>query len=120
MDRYREKHRLEGLCISCFRPRYKGGLCRYHYDAMRETQSQRYTKKRAEQGFPKGKTRCRRCWELGHNARTCKNPIVGELPGALGGVSLPDLLHRLAETMPRRMSLQSLIAALGRAATEEK
>ena len=40
---YQERHRKMGLCISCPRKAFKGGLCRKHYGKMLERYYERAT-----------------------------------------------------------------------------
>jgi len=38
---YQERHRMEGLCTSCPRKVFKGGLCRKHYGMAQERNYER-------------------------------------------------------------------------------
>ncbi len=38
---YQRRHRMKGLCTSCPRKAYKGGLCRRHYGMVLERYSER-------------------------------------------------------------------------------
>jgi len=63
---YREKHKLNGICVACTEPAVKGrNRCVTHLDMQREFDAADYDKRRVTTR----RNRCKVCKALGHNAR---------------------------------------------------
>lgn len=63
---YREKHKLNGLCVACPEPAVKDrNRCAFHLDEQRVINTATYDPQRVTTR----RNRCKVCGELGHNAR---------------------------------------------------
>lgn len=63
---YREKHKINGLCVACPEPAVKGrNRCEAHIEMQRELDAADYDKRRVTTR----RNRCKVCGTLGHNAR---------------------------------------------------